>query len=98
MQIFVRTLAYKIITLEVEPSDKVNSVKAKIQVNEGISPDRQLLIFGDKQLLDWHTLANYGIQSESTLHLVLRRPRAGMQIFVKNRRKDLSQQNYHTQG
>ncbi|CAL5010663.1 unnamed protein product [Urochloa decumbens] len=83
MQIFVRTLAYKIIALEVEPSDRINSVKSKIQVTEGVPPDQQLLIFGDKQLLDWHRLDNYGIRNESAMHLVLRRPPAGMQIFVE---------------
>ncbi|CAL5007982.1 unnamed protein product [Urochloa decumbens] len=83
MQIFVRTLAYKIIALEVEPSDRINSVKSKIQVTEGVPPDQQLLIFGDKQLFDWHRLDNYGIRKESALHLVLRRPPASMQIFVE---------------
>ncbi|CAL4997137.1 unnamed protein product [Urochloa decumbens] len=83
MRIFVRTLAYKIIALEVELSDRINSVKSKIQVTEGVPPDQQLLIFGDKQLFDWHRLDNYGIRNESPLHLVLRRPPAGMQIFVE---------------
>jgi len=83
MQIFVRTLSYKIFTLEVDASDKIETIKAMIQGEEGIPPDQQLLIFTDKQLLDWHTLADYGVQNESTLHLVLRRPHAGMKIFVE---------------
>lgn len=72
MQLFVKTLTGKTITLVVRPSDQVSSVMEQIEKKEGTPPDHQRLIFAGRHLEVHRTLEEYGIAREATLHLVLR--------------------------
>ena len=82
MQLFVKTLTGKTVSIEVEEGESIEDVKAKISEKEGIPPEQQRLIFGGQQLQDSKTLDDYDVGDDATLHLVLRL-RGGMQLFVK---------------
>ena len=72
MQVFVKTLVGKTIALEVEPGETIASLKSKLADKGGVPAEKQRLVFQSKQLDDERTVSDYGIQKESTLHLLLR--------------------------
>jgi len=71
-QIFIKTLQGKTLTLDVKDTDTISSIKEKIYEKEGIPQDQQRLVFSGKQLEDGNTVADYGIEAESNINLVLR--------------------------
>jgi len=71
-QVFIKTLTGKTITMDLEDSDSISTIKQKIQDKEGIPADQQRLVFNGKQLEDDKTVGDYNIQAEANIHLVLR--------------------------
>ena len=72
MQVFVRTLSGKVISLEIESGTTIPEVKRLIQIKEGVLPEDMRLIHAGKQLANDKTVAHYNIKKEDTIHLVLR--------------------------
>ncbi|ORY70598.1 ubiquitin-related domain-containing protein, partial [Leucosporidium creatinivorum] len=71
LQLYVKTMTGKTITLAVASANTVNDLKIKIQEKEGIPLDQQRLIFLGKAMEESRTLADYSLQKESTVHLIL---------------------------
>ena len=101
MQLFVKTLTGKTVSIEVEEGESIEDVKAKIAEKEGIPPEQQRLIFGGQQLQDAKTLGDYDVGDDATLHLVLRlrggprRPFEVTPAFVEEHLRDISDDDFN---
>uniref|UniRef100_A0AAZ3RF94 Ubiquitin-like protein NEDD8 n=1 Tax=Oncorhynchus tshawytscha TaxID=74940 RepID=A0AAZ3RF94_ONCTS len=69
--VILDTLTGKEIEIDIEPTDKVERIKERVEEKEGIPPQQQRLIYSGKQMNDEKTAADYKIQGGSVLHLVL---------------------------
>ena len=98
MQIFIKTLEGKTITLEVEPTDSIAAVKEKFQAKEGIPPDQVRLIFAGKELDDGRTLKDYNIQKETTIHQVLKLRGGGIEFPFDDPTKGLDKRSWGKDG
>lgn len=84
MQVFIKTLTGRTVTIIVDEDDTIFNLKMKLKEKEDIPPDEQRLIFGGHQLEDKQTLKHYDIQRDSTIHLVLRLPGGGHSNWDKS--------------
>jgi ubiquitin len=72
LQVFVKTVTGKTMTVDVQPTDTVDTVRQAIQTKEGIPSNHQRLIFNGRQLKQEETIAESGLQNHSQVHMVLR--------------------------
>lgn len=82
MQIFIKTLTGRTITLIVEEDESIRTVKEKLKEKDGVPIDEQRLIYGGHELRDERTLKDYGICKDATLHFVLRLPGGGQRLAI----------------